>query len=328
MTFIVITLNHELTLCAERRIIPNTTSIHWRCQADEWYIGCVAGIPCRRFLERWCESKLIGLMDRIHAVHNVEWKNLQTGYTWSGRRLTKIKQQESLIKYGQKFLSRMSETVQQREQQQWAIERPKCDKAGKLRGIYFIDPNEGTSRWIHVVRGAADEKSGNIKARLFVARDLVRNVKNNSTNVLFEKPKIDNAHASTRTRTEKTQQKDHEDHTAGEGVQLVASLKSCAQVHSHASNNENPGCESNSGQRIGKAWTIAGLANDQKIKSKTEVMKEAHKEQRTVHFATLMDICHLKKAQLEPKYQKYKGRVVLRNHIVKDSSRSDAVFTK
>ena len=31
-----------------------------------------------------------------------------------------------------------------------------------------------------------------------------------------------------------------------------------------------------------------------KVKSKREVIKEAQKEQRTVHFATLMDICHLK----------------------------------
>ena len=30
------------------------------------------------------------------------------------------------------------------------------------------------------------------------------------------------------------------------------------------------------------------------------------------HFASLMDICHLKNAELETKHQKYKGRVVLR----------------
>ena len=30
-----------------------------------------------------------------------------------------------------------------------------------------------------------------------------------------------------------------------------------------------------------------------------------------------MDICHLKNAELEPEFQKYKGRVVLRGDIVK-----------
>ena len=41
-----------------------------------------------------------------------------------------------------------------------------------------------------------------------------------------------------------------------------------------------------------------------------------------------MDICHLKNAELEAKHQKYKGRVVLRGDIVKDTSGSNAVFTE
>ena len=41
-----------------------------------------------------------------------------------------------------------------------------------------------------------------------------------------------------------------------------------------------------------------------------------------------MDICHLKNLELEPKCQKYKGRVVLRADIVKDDSGSYAVFTE
>ena len=48
----------------------------------------------------------------------------------------------------------------------------------------------------------------------------------------------------------------------------------------------------------------------------------------TVHFASLMDICHLNNAELEAKHQKYKGRVVLRGDIVKDNSGSYAVFTE
>ena len=47
-----------------------------------------------------------------------------------------------------------------------------------------------------------------------------------------------------------------------------------------------------------------------------------------VHFASLMDTCHLKNAELESKHQKYKGRVVLRGDIVKDDSGSFAVFTE
>ena len=36
--------------------------------------------------------------------------------------------------------------------------------------------------------------------------------------------------------------------------------------------------------------------------------------EKKVHFASLMDICHLNNAELEPQFQKYKGRVVLRGY--------------
>ena len=43
-----------------------------------------------------------------------------------------------------------------------------------------------------------------------------------------------------------------------------------------------------------------------------------------------MDICHLKNSELDPKFQKYKGRVVLQvqGDVVEDDSGSCAVFTE
>ena len=41
-----------------------------------------------------------------------------------------------------------------------------------------------------------------------------------------------------------------------------------------------------------------------------------------------MDVCYLRNSELEPKFQKYRGRVVFRGHIVKDDSGSYAVFTE
>ena len=64
-----------------------------------------------------------------------------------------------------------------------------------------------------------------------------------------------------------------------------------------------------------------------KVRNKKEVIDEASKG-RKVHFASLMDICHLKNSELEPRYQKYKGRVVLRGDIAKDDSGAYAVFTE
>ena len=70
------------------------------------------------------------------------------------------------------------------------------------------------------------------------------------------------------------------------------------------------------------AWNLT------KVRSKKEVIDEARTAGAAVHFASLMDICHLKNAELEAKHQKYKGRVVLRGDIVKDDSGSYAVFSE
>ena len=59
------------------------------------------------------------------------------------------------------------------------------------------------------------------------------------------------------------------------------------------------------------AWTLT------KVRHKSEVIVEARSKGVKVHFASLMDICHLKNAELEKKHQKYKGRVVLRSDLVK-----------
>ena len=68
------------------------------------------------------------------------------------------------------------------------------------------------------------------------------------------------------------------------------------------------------------AWDLT------KVRSKKEVIDEARTKGAKVHAASLMDICHLKNAELETKHLKYKGRVVFRACIVGDDSGSYAVF--
>ena len=58
------------------------------------------------------------------------------------------------------------------------------------------------------------------------------------------------------------------------------------------------------------------------------MIDEARNKGRKVHFASLLDLCHLKNSELEPRYQKYIGRVVLRGDIVNDDSGSYAVPTE
>ena len=82
---------------------------------------------------------------------------------------------------------------------------------------------------------------------------------------------------------------------------------------------------------VDKEWkkleTIPAWQLD-KVKSKKDGILDAQRDKKKVHLATLMDICHLKNAELEPKFQKSKGRVVLRGDIVKDDTGAYAVFTE
>ena len=79
---------------------------------------------------------------------------------------------------------------------------------------------------------------------------------------------------------------------------------------------------------MGEARKVAGAATDQNKEAKKDVTLAAQKAQRTVHFATLTDICHLENAELEPTYQQYEGRVVLRGDCAKDDPGSHAAFSE
>ena len=79
---------------------------------------------------------------------------------------------------------------------------------------------------------------------------------------------------------------------------------------------------------VSKAWEneeYTSMTDDESEKQKwgDRWSKESCK---IVHCASLMDLCHLKNSELEPQFQKYKGRVVLRGDIVKDDPGSYAVF--
>ena len=75
-------------------------------------------------------------------------------------------------------------------------------------------------------------------------------------------------------------------------------------------------------EKTSLAWQL------DKVGSQKEVILEAQSDKKKVHFATLMDICHLKKCSVRTKtpQKKNKGRVVLRGDIVKDDSGAHAVL--
>ena len=63
-------------------------------------------------------------------------------------------------------------------------------------------------------------------------------------------------------------------------------------------------------------------------RAKRMLFLQHKRSKRKVHFATLMNMCHLENAEVEPKHPKFKGRVVLLGDMVKDDSGAHAVFTE
>ena len=135
------------------------------------------------------------------------------------------------------------------------------------------------------------------------------------------------ASESRRLRMEDSLPNHHEDHIAGRGDN---SLQHCYLVHNFVPMPQamkmppaNAAVD-REWEKLEKipAWVIT------KVRNKSEVIDEARTKGIKVHFASLMDICHLKNAELEVKHQKYKGRVVIRGDIVKDDSGSYAVFSE
>ena len=119
----------------------------------------------------------------------------------------------------------------------------------------------------------------------------------------------------------------HEDHVAGKGENSLQHYNLVHKFIPMPQAVEIPAAKA----AVDKEWeTLEKISawNLTKVKSKKQVIEEARAFGTTVHFASLMDICHLKIAELEAKHKKYKGRVVLRGDIVKDDSGSYAVFTE
>ena len=130
------------------------------------------------------------------------------------------------------------------------------------------------------------------------------------------------ADESTRLRMGNSVPHYHEDHIAGKGEN---SLQHYSLVHKFIPMPQAmkiPAAKAAVDKEWEKLEKISAW-NLTKVKSKKQVIDEARTSGATVHLASLMDIYHLKNAELEAKHQKYKGRVVLR-----DDSGSWAVFTE
>ena len=147
------------------------------------------------------------------------------GYMWSGVRLTKIQARPDYLWL--EIWSVMSKAAQKKEKREWATEKPELDNARRLRGIYFIDPEDGECKKSHEKR----------REKLEIPMEAAMLCKLKTTKNWYQRRGTDGepnnipnskyacivkAHESTTKRLERTPSKDHEDHNAEKGFHSLS----------------------------------------------------------------------------------------------------------
>ena len=195
----------------------------------------------------------------------------------------------------------MGKNAKLKEKQKWSHEKLHLENARKLRGIYFIDPED--KEFKETIKNARKKLETSI-APAMPCKIIKKNCGSGASNKIKTRfACILEAGESTRLRMGESLPTHHEDHIAGKGNNLLQQKIFGSQIYSYASSYENSSSKSSSGQGMGKLDKISTW-NLTKVRSKKEVIDEARSSGAKVHFASLMDTCHLKNAELEAKHQK------------------------
>ena len=229
-------------------------------------------------------------------------------FLWSGVRLTKRQATSRPDHLLPELWRGLARNAKLREKHKWAIEKPKLDNARRLRGIYFIDPEDkefketikNARRKLETPMAPAMPCKTCKKSKHGETRSKTDDFKSRFACIL-------ESSECTRMRMEESLPKYHEDHIAGKGdnspqhCNLVQKFIPVPQAMKILAAKASVDKEWEKLEKI-PAWDIT------KVRNKSEVIDEARTKGIKVHFASLKDMFHLKNAELETRHQKYKGR--------------------
>ena len=222
------------------------------------------------------------------------------GYMLSGERLTRKQLTSKPDHLWPELWKSMGKHAKLKEEQKWSEEKLHLENARKLRGIYFIDPED--KEFKETIKNARKklETSG---APAMPCTIVKKNVGSGGSNKVQTKLAYLEADESTRMRMGNSVPNHHEDHMAGKGdnssqhYNLVHKFIPMPQAMKIPAATAAVDKEWEKLEKI-SAWNLT------KVRSKKQVIDEARMSGAAVHLASLMDICHLKNAELEAKHQK------------------------
>ena len=140
------------------------------------------------------------------------------GYMWSGGRLTKRQATSRPDHLWPELSTKLGRNAKLREKQKWSIEKPKLDNARRLRGIYFIGPDDKEfketlrvlERKLETLVAPAVPSKTSKKSKHGKTRGKTNDFKSNFACIL-------EASESTRLRKGESLPNHHEDRIAGKG---------------------------------------------------------------------------------------------------------------
>ena len=136
------------------------------------------------------------------------------GYTWSGVRLTR-KQLTSLPDHlWPELWKSMGKNAKLKEKQKWSEEKIHLDNERKLRGIYFVDPED--KEFKETIKNARKKLETSVAAAM--PCKIMKNCGSGASDINKTKLAcILEANESTRMRMGNSEPHNNEDHTAGKG---------------------------------------------------------------------------------------------------------------
>ena len=169
-------------------------------------------------------------------------------YIWSGERPTKRQATSRPDHLWPELWLKLGRNAQLEEKQKWSNEKPKLDIAKRLRGIYFIDPED--KEFKETIKNACKKFETPMAPAMLcqTSKKSKHGETRSKTNDFKSKfACILEADTSKRLRMEEYLPKYHEDHIAGKGDNSQNHYNLVHKIYSYASSNEDTRRKSSSG---------------------------------------------------------------------------------
>ena len=204
------------------------------------------------------------------------------GYVWSGVRLTRKQLTSRPDHLWPELWKSMGKHAKLKEKQKWSNEKFHLEHARKLRGIYFIDPEDTECK--------ETIKNARKKLETSVAPAMLCKIMKNCGSGGSDKNKtklawILGADESTRMRMGNSIPHNHEDHIAGKGENSLQHYNLVHKFIPMPQAMKIPAAKAAVDKEWEKLEKISAW-NLTKVRSKKEVIDEARMSGATVHFAS------------------------------------------